>query len=880
MCELSPAERYAAARARQARAKTPAGTYADTLDFPLDDFQWQALAAIDNGAGVLVAAPTGAGKTVVGQYAAYRAVKDGVRTMYTTPIKALSNQKYHDFCAIFGAENVGILTGDTVINPSAPIVVMTTEVLRNMLYRDASDLADVRYVVMDEVHYLADRSRGPVWEEVMILLPERVSVISLSATVSNAEEFGAWLSEVRGETAVIVSEVRPVPLHQHLYLRRQLFDLTNPKKPRRANPRIYRNLPNPQRGGRPPRPLRRDIIAAIAAEGLLPAIYFIFSRQGCEDAVSQLARSDLELTSRAEAQEIEAVINHHCRNLSESDRSAIGYRDFVRAAARGFAAHHAGMLPLLKECVEQLFVAGLLRVVCATETLALGINMPAKAVVLESLIKWDGTSHVMLSAGQYTQLIGRAGRRGIDVEGHAVVVWDPRVEVDTLVGLASTRTYPLNSAFRPTYSMAVNLLSWLDKKRAVGILESSFAQFQTDRKVAHLAARVRREEEALAGYGEALHCQCGDYTEYLRLQEELTQAEKRARSRRRADAMQQAFKALRPGAVIDYRFGRQTHRGVIVGVNQGRGGIVLSLVDGRGIRRMMVADDFHEPPRLAGTLELKRGDDRSKAAREKLARRAKRFKQGKKITSHKTDRRIEALRAQLRAHPSHSCPKRAEHEKWGRRYRQLHRELTRDKRTLEANTDTLGKEFARICTHLHRLGYLTDNDELTARGQLLRTINNEVDLVVTEVIARKTFHQLRPAALAGAISALVYQARGDDGGLHPHFSGRLQKAMLELSVIAAQIALGEEDLGITPMRELDGGLIDTMQAWASGAKLEEVLARADILPGDFVRNAKQCVDVIDQMQIAARDAGDDDFASRLLTTRSLIYRDIVAWSAI
>ncbi|MDO5727880.1 MAG: helicase-related protein, partial [Bowdeniella nasicola] len=578
--------------------------------------------------------------------------------------------------------------------------------------------------------------------------------------------------------------------------------------------------------------------------------------------------------------EIAAMIAHHTRELSDSDRDAIGYRSFVAAATRGFAAHHAGMLPLLKECVEQLFVAGLLRVVFATETLALGINMPAKAVVLESLIKWDGTGHVMLSAGQYTQLIGRAGRRGIDVEGHAVVVHDERIDVDTIVGLASTRTYPLNSAFRPTYSMAVNLLSWLDKHQAVGILESSFAQFQTDRQVAHIAARVRRQQEALEGYAEALQCQCGDYQEYLRIQEELTQAEKRARSRRRNNEMQQALRQLQRGSVIDYRFGRRTYRGVVQGVSHGRNGIVVSVIDMRGRLHMMITEDFREPPRLAGHISIKRGADRSKAGRTALAHKARRFGPGKKITIRSHNRHIDQLRTQLQTHPSHSCPNRADHEKWGRRYRRLYRDLSRDKRTLEANTDTLGKEFTRICTHLHRLGYLSDDDQLTSRGELLRTITNEVDLVITEVIARKAFHNLRPATLAAAVSALVYQPRGEDAGLHPRFSGRLQKAMLELATIAGQIALGEADLGITPMRDLDGGLVETMRSWATGAKLEAVLASGDLLPGDFVRNAKQCVDVIDQMRTAATSMGDQEFATRLGSARALIFRGIVAWSAV
>ncbi|MBN9326824.1 MAG: DEAD/DEAH box helicase, partial [Cellulomonas sp.] len=459
--ELSPAERYAQARRRTARERSSLGRFADQLPFPLDPFQTEACEALERGSGVLVAAPTGAGKTVVGEFAVHLALEAGREAFYTTPIKALSNQKYGDLVRRYGAERVGLLTGDVTVNGEADVVVMTTEVLRNMLYAGSPTLTGLGYVVMDEVHYLADRFRGPVWEEVIIHLPDDVQLVSLSATVSNAEEFGDWLSTVRGDTTVVVSEHRPVPVGQHVLVGRDLVDLyaghvdpTAPGNDPPINPDLVHRLRNrlrsegpPQRrgpgdrgfrgpGGRDRGPVRGGgrptprfvVVDALERDGLLPAIVFIFSRAGCEAAVAQCLHAGVRLTSAAEQSRIRQIAEERCAPIPSEDLDVLGYPAFVDALTRGVAAHHAGMLPLFKETVEELFSQGLVKVVFATETLALGINMPARSVVLERLVKWDGSQHVDVTPGEYTQLTGRAGRRGIDTEGHGVVVEHPALD--------------------------------------------------------------------------------------------------------------------------------------------------------------------------------------------------------------------------------------------------------------------------------------------------------------------------------------------------------------------------------------------------------------------------------------------------------------------
>ncbi|MFM1951953.1 MAG: hypothetical protein RJA33_747 [Actinomycetota bacterium] len=530
----TPAQRFAAAKRRSAHPLTQ--EFIAQFDFGFDDFQIAGCQAVEEGRSVLVAAPTGAGKTVVGEFAAYASLARGKKCFYTTPIKALSNQKFHEFVERFGEERVGLLTGDTNINSDAEIMVMTTEVLRNMLYANSSTLLNLGAVVMDEVHYLADKFRGAVWEEVLIHLMESVQVISLSATVSNAEEFGEWLGEVRGSTDVIVSEVRPIPLYQHVLIGARMIDLFH--EPGRVNPEILalerqalRRVRTPRdrrdRNGSDDLRLSRDeVIEKLQRENLLPAITFIFSRAGCDAAVKQCLQAGIRLTNTEERIEIARTAALYTQNIAEEDLDVLGYREWLMALERGIAAHHAGLLPSFKGAVEDLFQRGLVKAVFATETLALGINMPARTVVLEKLTKWNGEGHVSITPGEYTQLTGRAGRRGIDIEGNAVVLWSPTVDSATAAGLASTRTYPLRSSFTPSYNMSINLIARFGRDRARTSLESSFAQFQADRAVVGLVKQIRKNDLAALEQLESAVCHLGDFNEYASIRLEIKEVER------------------------------------------------------------------------------------------------------------------------------------------------------------------------------------------------------------------------------------------------------------------------------------------------------------------------------------------------------------------
>ncbi|MBE4720198.1 RNA helicase [Pseudarthrobacter sp. AB1] len=961
---LSPSESYRASAERTAEAGTYLGGFVRTLDFELDEFQRLACRSLQEGKGVLVAAPTGAGKTIVGEFAIYLALERNLKAFYTTPIKALSNQKFTELSEKYGAENVGLLTGDTSINGDAPVVVMTTEVLRNMLYADSETLDDLGFVVMDEVHYLADRFRGAVWEEVIIHLPSEVQVASLSATVSNAEEFGAWLDTVRGDTDIIVSEHRPVPLWQHVMVGRDIVDLfagettfdeiappadaetgapipvqdrltaatkdadgqgfeVNPDLLRmarsegqqsftgrfghggRSQRRQHRQRTEERaRQGAQPGAVRRasrpQVIASLDRQDLLPAITFIFSRAGCDAAVAQCVSSGLWLTTEKEQQIIARRVDEAGQDIPSDDLDVLGFWTWRDGLLRGFAAHHAGMLPTFKEVVEKLFVEGLVKAVFATETLALGVNMPARSVVLEKLDKFNGEAHVDITAGEYTQLTGRAGRRGIDVEGHAVVLWQPGTDPAAVAGLASRRTYPLNSSFRPTYNMSINLLAQFGRARAREILESSFAQFQADRSVVGLAKQVRSREESLAGYAKSMTCHLGDFTEYARLRRELSDAENitsRSKTRAHKSLNEDSLARLMPGDVVDVPGGRAPGPAIVLSSDHsGREPRPAILTLDNQLRRIGT-EDLEGPiapltririPKSFNAKVPKARRDLASSARNALREnrppapgRSTDFGLGS-VLPHQ-EKRITELRRALRAHPCHGCSEREDHARWSERWWKLRRETDALARQIQGRTNTIAKTFDRVCDVLSAYGYLEAGADgrlaISPDGQRLRRIYGEKDLLISQALRLGALNDLDAVEVAALASVLVYQAKREDRGLRP----RMPSISLESSVdvvIREWSALEDvEEANKLPLTaEPELGLVWPMYKWAKGKHLQEVLNGTDLAAGDFVRWVKQVIDLLDQL---AKIPGLDPRVSRLCAEAiSLIRRGVVAYSSV
>jgi ATP-dependent RNA helicase HelY len=908
---VSPAERYAKFRERQAAPEF--ASFRELYDFDFDPFQVAACAALTSGDGVLVAAPTGSGKTVVGEYAVHLALTQGKKCFYTTPIKALSNQKYNDLVRRYDSDTVGLLTGDNAINGDAPVVVMTTEVLRNMLYAGSHTLKDLGYVVLDEVHYLADRSRGAVWEEVIIHLAESVRVVALSATVSNAEEFGDWLAQVRGGTEVIVDEHRPVPLWQHMLAGRRLYDLFTDDDHREVNPELVRlahreaiRQPSsrPGRGGHRPRrnaaPYRPEIIDRLDGAGLLPAITFIFSRAGCDAAVQQCLAAGLRLTTPDEARIIEDTASRRTADIPDEDLTVLGYHDWVLALRRGIAAHHAGMLPVFKEVVEELFTAGLVRAVFATETLALGINMPARTVVLEKLDKWNGEGHVALTPGEYTQLTGRAGRRGIDVEGHAVVLWQPGADPGAVAGLAGTRTYPLNSSFRPSYNMAVNLTARVGRKKASALLESSFAQFQADRGVVGLARRLRRLKEATDDLARQVTCDRGDFMEYAELRRRLTEAE-RGQSRSRASAQRaearRALTTLRRGDIIRVPSGRRAGLAVVLNPppagdefspNRADGPLVLTVggqlkqlsavdfpVPAEPVARLRVPNSFSErSPKhrrdLVSAMRSKvagrdfdpsphpgkRGHRSADGAGDEYPERGRGSSYGEDdFAAGDGDGDIAELRRRLRHHPCHACQDREQHARYAERYFRQKKEADELERQVAGRRHVIARTFDRVCGVLDELGYL-DGDTVTPAGQRLTRLYSELDLLAAECLRRGVWEGLNPAELAACVSVLSFESRKqtDDAGPARLPKGPVPDVLTTMARTWGELDQLEQRNGLSFLREPDPGFVWAAYRWVRGAKLEDVLDSVPgLTPGDFVRSMKQLIDLLDQIAVASRD---------------------------
>jgi len=894
-------------------------------DFSFDPFQLEACRALNAGHGVLLAAPTGSGKTVVGEFAAALALAEGRKCFYTTPIKALSNQKYADLVRRYSAAKVGLLTGDNSINGEAPVVVMTTEVLRNMLYAGSPTLSGLGYVVLDEVHYLANEFRGAVWEEVIIHLPESVRLVALSATVSNAEEFGDWLSHVRGGTTVIVDEVRPVPLWQHMLVGSRLYDLfsgsehargpgpqgsTTPK----VNPELRRIVQREDGGGRgkaPGRPARQprgarrparfrvprrpDVIDRLDAAGLLPAITFIFSRAGCDAAVLQCLDAGLRLTTPDEAAEITALVERRTADIPEEDLPVLGFPDWLAGLRRGIAAHHAGMLPTFKEIVEELFIAGLIRAVFATETLALGVNMPARTVVIERLDKWNGENHADLTPGEYTQLTGRAGRRGIDVEGHAVVLWQPGVDPLAVAGLASTRTYPLSSSFRPSYNMAVNLVGRVGRKRAAGLLESSFAQFQADRGVVGLARQVRRIRRSMEEI--EVSCDRGDFAGYLAIRRELSEREReqaRARSAARQAEAVASVGQLRRGDIIVVPGGRRTGIALVLEAPGADPPAPLVLTVNRQVKRLSLADfpvpvtpiDRVRIPNWFSPRSANHRRDLASTMRNKLASRdlgrPQRADGGAGLGGAKGglggahNTAIESLRRRLREHPCHACPDREEHARQAEQYLRLEREAEALERKVGGRTHVIARTFDRVCAVLDQLGY-TEGDEVTEEGRRLAGLYTELDLLVAECLRRGLWDDLAPAELAACVSALTFESRRPDDASPPRLPhGRSREVLADMIRVWGELDGVEKEHHLSFLREPDLGFAWTAHAWARGRGLEQVLS-GDLTPGDFVRAVKQLIDLLDQVAAAAASAPVADTARRAIAA---LRRGVVAYSSV
>ncbi len=858
--------------------------------FEMDRFQVDAFDAIDAEQHVIVAAPTGSGKTVVAEYGIERAHRRGLRSFYTAPIKALSNQKYRDLVAIHGADAVGLLTGDVTIHHGAQILVMTTEVLRNMIYADPALLDDVGTVVLDEVHFLQDTYRGPVWEEVIIHLPAHIQLICLSATVSNHTQLGDWVRAVRGPTRVVVEHKRPVTL-ENFYLVGDRIDQELRMMPvvvdGQANPKGFRYDLRSLKGRGPQRDMRRErrvvetpnriqTLRLLAERKMLPAIWFIFSRNQCDTAAQACLDAGLILTTEEERSRIAELSEERLTALRASDLEVLGVTDFLARLQAGIASHHAGLLPAFKEIVETCFVEGLIKVVFATETLAVGINMPARTVIIEKLTKFTGDHHESLTPGEYTQLTGRAGRRGIDEHGSAVVLWNPFVQFGQVVELVQSRTFHLRSAFRPTYNMAANLIRSHSRDQARQVLSLSFAQFQSNAEILRTQTRLRHLTDRATEMRVQAKSPFGDIEDYRKIHGS------RSPVVFGHDSITSAMAALRPGQVIRIDVGKHHCPAVIVAVAQRRSGIKMSVVTPGGDLVRVEPENFSSPPTAIGQMRLptvhapERKEYRREVSKRLRTTPLNTQRGGKGARSAKGSLEQSALDGH---HPVELDPDLEHRLRMAKKADSVDREIAHLLARLEKDQNGLAVQFDRVVGILADLGYMDlDHWALTAAGETLSHIFHESDLLIAECIQAGLFEKLSPAELACLVSLFVYEHRSPEDPPSPWFpNDDLRQRAEKIAQISSTLAAKETINGISPHRPPDPTFAAVAYAWIAGDSFADLVQAEDLTGGDFVRTMKQLIDVITQISRVAPDPATRSAAASAAATA---YRGVIADAAI
>ncbi len=881
--------------------------FRDRYRFSLDPFQEKAIHYLHQGRSVLVVAPTGAGKTVVAEYAIARAMEEGMKAFYTTPIKALSNQKFRDLSEWYGLSRTGLLTGDNSINPEAPVVVMTTEVLRNMLYERSDTLHGLRYVILDECHYLMDPMRGAVWEEIIIHLPITVKIVALSATVSNFEDFGGWLNTLRGDVEVVSTQERPVPLRHYYFINGSMLNLFSEKSERTVAD--YQKKLSERQGGEVKRarprsliPRRAQVVARLFKSKMLPAIYFIFSRSGCNAAIIHCMEEGLDLTTAEEKESIEEQALAGLEWLPEEDLRVFGYQGWLEALKRGISSHHAGMLPLFKEIVADFFAQGLIKVVFATETLSLGINMPAKTVVIESLFKFNGETHELLTSTEYTQLTGRAGRRGMDRVGNGVVLYHPMVTFHQVQKLAKMASLPLVSSFRLSYNMALNLLKSYDLEESIKIVNSSFAQYVADRDVVKLERARSKHQSLLAKLSEEMSCEQGDAQSYLDQRGEITRLEKemaQERRRKRVQLINHELQELAMGDVVVIHRKGKSHVAMVlsVGLDQ-RGNPRIHTIDERGRHLHANYQHFNALPQVLGHWEGDLAGGISKKKAKEIRAWLTRFEIPPPEPwedveyPHRLREEIKELKKALETHPCHRCVDKDACLGVARKANQLRREIENLGRQMEARSDIVSRKLENICAILRRLGYL-EGDRLTQRGMLLSMIYNECDLLLAEVLFNGIMDRLDSQEVAAYLSCFVYESRdvplsgeGDRRGAGKRgFRKDLPLPTINLRDVISltreyqeKIKAMEQDEGLDLLRPMDTGFVQVVYDWAGGCDLRYIMDNyPQLSAGDFVRSMKQVLDIMRQLCGVVEETS---LVEKISSSREMIHRSIVAYTSV
>ncbi|MBC8123468.1 MAG: DEAD/DEAH box helicase [Gemmatimonadaceae bacterium] len=835
--------------------------------FELDSFQQEAIGALDANESVVVCAPTGSGKTVVAEYAVYRAMARRKRVFYTTPLKALSNQKFRDFSEQFGPDQVGLLTGDISVNRDAPVVVMTTEIFRNMLYgmplgEMGTSVADLETVILDECHYMNDSQRGTVWEESIIYCPPPIQMVALSATIANASQLTDWITRVHGPTRLIYSDHRPVPLQFHFCSPKGLFPLLD-----RVGVRINPHFKNDKKRVRGERNLQAEapnqsfIISQLARRDMLPAIYFIFSRRGCDQALEDLG--ELCLLDEREQSRIAPQIDKFVTENPEAIRE-----HQLAQLYSGIAVHHAGVLPAWKALVEGLFQQGLIKVVFATETLAAGINMPARTTVISMLSKRTDNGHRLLTASEFLQMAGRAGRRGMDEVGHVVTLQGPFESAQEAAHLATSQPDPLVSQFTPSYGMVLNLLERHSLDEARRLVESSFGQYLA---TLHLEP-VRHEYEEVSAQLAVLNA--GDVpvdeaelAYYEKLRDRLREARrllmilKEQADRLREQELTGQLKFALSGSlliVVDPR-DREPKTAVLVRKVPGPPLMLVCLtrenhwiVTGVGGVWECVAQGtiFNEVEDLSppGHLTLRPGGHI--AGTEQTAALSTRMpdlplpEAPPEVTTQKAE--VEHLRSELESHPAHTWSGRSQHQRQLQVRERLTKKQQRLAEQLGGESDRYWQEFLQLVHVLERMQFL-DASKPSQLGEIAAAIRGDNELWLALALLSPDFAKLDPAQTAGAVAALVSEPPRPNTWTTFASSAAVEEAVEGLRQTRRSLVRLQRRSQVLIPVWLETKLVGLVELWASGVSWEALGQATNLDEGDLVRLLRRTTDLLRQV---------------------------------
>ncbi|WP_413173784.1 DEAD/DEAH box helicase [Anabaena azotica] len=842
--------------------------------FELDQFQLDAIASLNAGRSVVVCAPTGSGKTLIGEYAIYRALLRGKRVFYTTPLKALSNQKLRDFREKFGFDQVGLLTGDASINRDAPILVMTTEIFRNMLYgtpigQIGISLVDVEAVVLDECHYMNDRQRGTVWEESIIYCPREVQLVALSATVANSDQLTDWLNRVHGPTDLIYSDFRPVPLEFNFCNPKGLFPLLNESKTK-INPRlIKRGKKGPGekgKGGRPEAPGIIYTISQLEQRDMLPAIFFIFSRRGCDKAVAEVG--DLWLVNNDESQILRRQIDNFLARNPEAGRSGQ-----IAPLYRGVAAHHAGILPAWKVLVEELFQQGLIKVVFATETLAAGINMPARTTVISTLSKRTDNGHRLLKASEFLQMSGRAGRRGMDLQGYVVTLQTPFEGAKEAAYLATSPADPLVSQFTPSYGMVLNLLQTHTLEQARELIERSFGQYmatlylkpeydemgEIKAELAKIQAELAAVDENELALYEKLRQRLKVERHILKTLQEQAQADRQEQLSMMLDfAVSGTLLSLKDKSMIATLpmtavlvakapdVGQASYFVCLGQDNRWYVATVADVVDLYAeLPRVEVSPDILPPPELALKRgQCVRGNQETAAIAQSIPDPGEFMYMPPEVVEQLA--RFNAVQAQLENHPLHQSGNIAKIFKDRARCVELEAELEELQEQVEQQSQRHWEEFQNLIQILQQFGGL-DNLVPTTLGQMAAAIRGENELWLGLAIASSELDSLDPHHLAAAAAALVTETPRPDSKVRFDLSNEVADALAKLRGIRRQLFQIQRRYNVALPIWLEFELIAIVEQWALGMDWVQLCANTTLDEGDVVRLLRRTLDLLSQI---------------------------------